>query len=204
MLKKGRGGENKKTPVEVGRRPSRVRLCARSSQGVGIPFLSDGMPVGSVQRYDFSTNKQTFQKVFHSEHGVLFVEYLKNAIFKPSERISAPKYGINPQRSRKAKFDPFLNVCAVINGIGRFGSWYVSLQGNPYCRYQSHSGQHGIPMSNSFRGEQCSASPVSTLVCYMLWSPDMMTTVRICVAIHTDASQGDGVPRGQNTRRKAT
>lgn len=181
-----------------------MRLCARSSQGVGIPFLSDGMPVGSVQRYNFSTNEQTFQKVFHSEHGVLFVEYLKNAIFKPSERISAPKYGINPQRSRKAKFDPFLNVWAVINGIGRFGSWYVSLQGNPYCRYQSYSGQHGIPMSNSFRGEQSSASPVSTLVCFMLWSPDMMATVRICIATQTNDNRGDGVPRGQNTRRKAT
>lgn len=29
---------------------------------------------------------------------------------------------------------------------------------------------------------ESAASPVSTLVCYMLWSPDMMATVRICVA----------------------
>ena len=88
--------KTKKTPVEVGRRPSRVRLCARSSQGVGIPFLSDGMPVGSVQRYDFSAKEQTFQKVFHSEHGILFVEYSKKAIFSPSERILALKRGIYP------------------------------------------------------------------------------------------------------------
>ena len=79
----------------------------------------------------------------------------------------------------------------------------VSLQGNPYCRYQSYSGQHGIPMSHSFSGEQSSASPVSTLVCFMLWSPDMMATVRICVATQTNDNRGDGVPRGQDTRRKA-
>ena len=54
--------------------------------------------------------------------------------------------------------------------------------GDSYCRYQSHSAQHGIPMSNSFRGAQGAASPVSTLVCYLLWSPYMMATVRICVA----------------------
>ena len=37
-------------------------------------------------------------------------------------------------------------------------------------------------MSNSLWGAQSAASPVSTLVCYVLWSPDMMATVRICVA----------------------
>lgn len=78
----------------------------------------------------------------------------------------------------------------------------ASLQGNPYCRYQSHSGQQCIPMSNSFRGAQSAASPVSTLVCFTLWSPDMMATLRICVATQTNDNRGDGVPRGQDTRRK--
>ena len=145
--------------VKTKKHPSRL-VVGRHVCG----FAQDPLRVSAFLSY-----RTVCQKVFHSEHGVLFVEYLKNAIFKPSERISAPKYGINPQRSRKAKFDPFLNVCAVINGIGRFGSWYVSLQGNPYCRYQSHSGQHGIPMSNSFRGEQCSASPVFLLHQYRRW-----------------------------------
>lgn len=54
--------------------------------------------------------------------------------------------------------------------------------GTLYCCYQSHSGQPYIPMSNSLWGAQSAASPVSTLVCYVLWSPDMMATVRICVA----------------------
>jgi hypothetical protein len=54
--------------------------------------------------------------------------------------------------------------------------------GTLYCCYQSHSGQPCIPMSNSLWGAQSAASPVSTLVCYVLWSPDMMATVRICVA----------------------
>ena len=92
--------------------------CARSPWVLGVPFSRSARLVWSVQRYNFSQNKQTFRQFFHSEHGVLFVEHLKNAIFKPSERISAPKYRINPQRSRKSKFDPFLNVWAVINGIG--------------------------------------------------------------------------------------
>lgn len=54
--------------------------------------------------------------------------------------------------------------------------------GTLYCCYQFHSGQPRIPMSNSLWGAQSAASPVSTLVCYVLWSPDMMATVRICVA----------------------
>ena len=54
--------------------------------------------------------------------------------------------------------------------------------GTLYCCYQSHFGQPCIPMSNSLWGAQSAASPVSTLVCYVLWSPDMMATVRICVA----------------------
>ena len=54
--------------------------------------------------------------------------------------------------------------------------------GTLYCCYQAHSGQPCIPMSNSLWGAQSAASPVSTLVCYVLWSPDMMATVRICVA----------------------
>lgn len=54
--------------------------------------------------------------------------------------------------------------------------------GTLYCCYQFHSGQPRIPMSNSLWGAQSVASPVSTLVCYVLWSPDMMATVRICVA----------------------
>lgn len=54
--------------------------------------------------------------------------------------------------------------------------------GTLYCCYQSHSGQPCIPISNSLWGAQSAASPVSTLVCYMLWSPNMMATVQICVA----------------------
>ena len=51
-----------------------------------------------------------------------------------------------------------------------------------------------------FTRRRRTASPIPTVMCFAL-SPDMMATVRICVAIHTDASQGDGVPNGQDSPR---
>ena len=51
-----------------------------------------------------------------------------------------------------------------------------------------------------FTRRRKAASPILTVMCFAL-SPDMMATVRICVAIHTDVSQGDGVPNGQDSPR---
>lgn len=51
-----------------------------------------------------------------------------------------------------------------------------------------------------FTRRRRAASPIPTVMCFAL-SPDMMATVRICGAIHTDASQGDGVPNGQDSPR---
>ena len=58
----------------------------------------------------------------------------------------------------------------------------VSLQGNPYCGCPSLLWAAVHTNVELVQRRTGAASPVSTLVCYVLWSPDMMATVRICVA----------------------
>lgn len=70
---KGRGVD-KKTPIEVGRRPSAVWPCARSSLGADIPFYRSGMSDWSgakIQLFSEPTKKFSEKLILKAAERIL-------------------------------------------------------------------------------------------------------------------------------------